>query len=157
MRLGAEDATKHSKVNNSWLVEHSLISYVPRRRRACRRWWSKLLQIHCHTSSPPRGCNQTQGHTVSLAYRPTWFPATPLQWHTWITVRQTNQSVKLWDPANQTHSIRLLKSSEYNSHWPEEKEHSLREGLEVIVSVDVSAIHHRNLPKHLEEKHRPHE
>ena len=43
------------------------------------------------------------------------------------------------------------------SYTPEEKEHSLREGLEVVVSVDVRAVHHGNLSKHLMQKYRAHE
>lgn len=38
-------------------------------------------------------------------------------------------------------------------HRPEEKQHGLWEGLEVVVSVNVSAINHCNLSKHLLEKH----
>lgn len=42
------------------------------------------------------------------------------------------------------------------SYTPEEKEHSLREGLEVVVSVDVCAVHHGNLSKHLKKIYCPH-
>lgn len=41
------------------------------------------------------------------------------------------------------------------SHTPEEQEHSLGEGLEVVVSVDVRAVHHGNLSKHLRKKFFP--
>lgn len=43
------------------------------------------------------------------------------------------------------------------SYTPEEKEHSLREGLEVVVSVDVCAVHHGNLSEHLKQKNGSHE
>lgn len=35
---------------------------------------------------------------------------------------------------------------------PEEKQHSLREGLEVVVSVDMCAVHHGHLSEHLRQK-----
>lgn len=34
---------------------------------------------------------------------------------------------------------------------PEEQQHGLREGLEVVVPVDVGAVHHGYLPKHLKQ------
>lgn len=37
---------------------------------------------------------------------------------------------------------------------PEEEEHGLREGLEVVVPVNVCAVHHGDLPKHLKGRDR---
>lgn len=36
---------------------------------------------------------------------------------------------------------------------PKEEEHGLREGLEVVVPVDVRAVHHSHLSEHLERPH----
>lgn len=35
---------------------------------------------------------------------------------------------------------------------PKEKQHSLRERLEVVVSVDMCSVHHGHLPKHLTQR-----
>lgn len=65
---------------------------ILRMHRACRRWWSRLLQIHCHRSSPLQCCSQTLGHRAFQACRPAWCPATPPQWHTWTSDRDQHKS-----------------------------------------------------------------
>lgn len=42
-----------------------------------------------------------------------------------------------------------MKKKKSKTTTPEEHEDGLREGLEVVVAVDLRAVHHGDLPKHL--------
>lgn len=61
------------------------------------------------------------------------------------------------DKQHVTHATFARKpspASELHAGTPEEEQHGLREGLEVVVPVDVRAVHHGHLPKHLKRSNR---